>query len=79
MSRWQHPWLARADPQCLAAVLLIDMFAACVACAACDSSTEFSPEKPCEAVVTQNTLQVFHQCEAPDVWLVLTMRKGGKP
>lgn len=30
-------------------------------------------------MVTQNTLQVFYQCEAPDVWLVLTMRKGGKP
>ena len=43
------------------------------------TSTEFSPEKPCEAVVTQNTLQVFYQCESPDVWLVLTMRKGGRP
>lgn len=42
-------------------------------------STEFSPDKPCEAVVTQKTLQVFYPCEAPDVWLVLTMRKGGKP
>ncbi len=30
-------------------------------------------------MVTRNTLQVFYQCEAPDVWLVLTLRKGGKP
>ena len=29
--------------------------------------------------MTQKTLQVFYQCELPDVWLVLTMRKGGKP
>ena len=50
-----------------------------VCAAARATSTEFSPEKPCEAVVTQNTLQVFYQCESPDVWLVLTMRKGGRP
>ena len=50
----------------------------CARACVCAASTEFSPDKPCEAVVTQKTLQVFYQCEPPDVWLVLTMRKGGK-
>ena len=27
--------------------------------------------------MTQNGLQAFYQCEAPDVWMVLTMRKAG--
>eukprot|EP01048_Picozoa_sp_COSAG05_P018618 COSAG05_NODE_2754_length_2682_cov_1.552846_3_plen_230_part_00 len=42
-------------------------------------TSNFSPDQPCETVVTQKTIQTFHYCEAPSVWLVLTMKKGGAP
>lgn len=37
---------------------------------------QFSPDRPVETVVTQKTVQVFHQAEEdPDLWFVLSVKR----